>query len=222
MFFMMYCKKCNVSVNGDKKCCPLCQGTLIGEPSVDAYPKIEQPRYSRHFLIRLVSFIAIAVAVICIFVNIMVSPKIYWCWFAVFGILCGWITAIIGITYRKRLISNIMIQLFIVTAMCFLWDKFTGWHKWSIDFVLPCSCFASTVAICVLSVVKKIPKNEYMVYLIINGIYGLVPLIFIVKGVLNIIYPSAICTALSIILVSAIFLFYGRSVSSEISKKMHL
>lgn len=219
---MMYCKKCNVSINGNKKCCPLCQGTLLGKPSTEAYPQIELPRYTRHFLIRLISFIAIATAVICVFINIMIPTKVFWCWFAVCGIFCGWITAMIGIIYRKRLISNIMLQLFIITAMCFLWDKFTGWHKWSIDFVLPCSCFASTVAICVLSIVKHIPKNEYMVYLIINGIYGIVPLIFIVNGVLNVIYPSAICTALSIILVSAIFLFYGRSVSSEISKKMHL
>lgn len=218
----MYCKKCNVLVNGAKRCCPLCQGTLLGEPSAEAYPQIEQPRYSRHFLIRLISFIAITIAVICVFINLMLPTKVYWCIFAVAGIFCGWITAMIGITYRKRLISNIMIQLFIITAMCFCWDKVTGWYKWSIDFVLPCSCFASTVAICVLSIVKKIPKNEYMVYLIINSIYGLVPLIFIVKGILNVIYPSAICTALSIILVSAIFLFYGRSVSEEISKKIHL
>ncbi|MGN1411732.1 MAG: DUF6320 domain-containing protein [Oscillospiraceae bacterium] len=219
---MMYCKKCNVSINGEKRCCPLCQGTLLGEPSLEAYPQIEQPRYSRHFLIRLISFISIALGVICTFINVMLPTEIYWCLFADAGILCGWITAIIGITYRKRLISNIMMQLFIVTIMCFIWDKFTGWHKWSIDFVLPCSCFASTVAICVISIVKKLPKSEYIMFLIINGIYGLVPLIFIVKGVLNIIYPSAICTALSIILVSAIFLFEGRSVSSEISKKMHL
>lgn len=219
---MMYCKKCNVSINGEKRCCPLCQGTLLGEPSVEAYPQIEQPRYSRHFLIRLVSFIFISVAVICTSINVMIPKYGYWCIFADAGIFCGWITAIIGITYRKRLISNVMLQLFIVTAMCFIWDSLTGWYKWSIDFVLPCSCFASTVAICVISLVKKIPKSEYMTYLIIDGIYGLVPLIFIVRGVLNVIYPSAICTALSIILVSAIFLFEGRSVSSEISKKMHL
>lgn len=219
---MMYCNKCKVSINGNKRCCPLCQGTLLGEPSVEAYPQIEPLRYNRHFLIRLISFIAIAIAVICTFINIMIPKYGYWCIFADAGILCGWITAMIGIIYRKRLTSNIMLQLFIITAMCFIWDKFTGWHKWSIDFVLPCSCFASTVAICVISLVKKLPHSEYMVYLIINGIYGLVPLIFIVKGVLNVIYPSAICTALSIILVSAIFLFEGKSVSSEISKKMHL
>lgn len=219
---MMYCKKCNVSINGEKRCCPLCQGNLIGEPSPEAYPEISQPHYSRHFLIRLISFIAIVSAVVCTFVNIMLPQFGYWCIFADAGILCGWITAVIGITYRKRLTSNIMIQLFIVTIMCLLWDKFTGWHKWSIDFVIPCSCFASTVAICVISLIKKLPKSEYIVYLIINGIYGLVPLIFIVKGVLNVIYPSAICTALSIILVSALFLFEGKSVSSEISKKMHL
>lgn len=219
---MMYCKKCNVFVNGEKRCCPLCQGILLGNPSVDAYPKIEQPKYNRHFLIRLISFIAIAMAVICTFVNIMLPKYGYWCIFADAGILCGWITAMIGITYRKRLISNIMLQLFIITAMSFIWDSCTGWYKWSIDFVLPCCCFASTVAICVISLVKKLPKSEYIMYLIVNGIYGLVPLIFIVKGVLNIIYPSAICTALSIILVSAIFLFEGRSASSEISKKMHL
>jgi hypothetical protein len=161
-------------------------------------------------------------AVISTFVNVMIPSRGYWCVFADAGILCGWITAMIGIIYRKQLTSNIMLQLFIITAMSFLWDKFTGWHKWSIDFVLPCCCFASTVAICVISLIKKLPKGEYMTYLIINGIYGLVPLIFIVRGVLNVIYPSAICTALSIILVSAIFLFEGRSVSSEISKKMHL
>ena len=219
---MLYCKKCNVSINGNKKCCPLCQGKLLGEPSVEAYPKVQLPRYSKHFLIRLISFIAIAVVVICNLVNWSISKEFYWCIFVEAGVLCGWIAGIIGILYRKRLFSNIITQLFILTGMSYIWDYGTNWHGWSVDFVLPCCCVATLIAIIVLSIVQKLDKSEYVTYLIVNCIYGIVPLIFILNDSLNIVYPSIICVGICSLVLAGILLFAWHDTTSEISKKMHL
>lgn len=39
---MQYCKKCRISIRGNKSCCPLCQGELTGGPTEDAFPCLEQ------------------------------------------------------------------------------------------------------------------------------------------------------------------------------------
>ena len=63
---MLYCEKCKVYVSGQKTACPLCQNELSGafSPEEEIFPKLKKPKYSGHFLMRLITFIAIAAAVI--------------------------------------------------------------------------------------------------------------------------------------------------------------
>ena len=148
---MLKCRKCGVNVDGDKRCCPLCQGELNGEPETEMYPAYAQPKYSSFFLIKLISFIAITAIVICISTDYMLTESFSWSLISVAGIICGWLTTAVGITYRKRILKNITWQLFLITSLSVIWDRCTGWYVWSLNFVLPCACVCSMFSIFIIS-----------------------------------------------------------------------
>ncbi len=219
---MQQCRKCKVNVEGHKQRCPLCQSQLTGQYGEELFPEHAQPKYSSNFLIRIISFIAICAAVICISTDYMLSGGFSWSIISLGGIICAWLTATVGITYRKKILKNITWQLFLITALSVIWDRYTGWRGWSVDFVLPCSCIVAMASVIVVSKVLKKKPGEYMLYLIIGGFYGFLPLICLIAGLVHIRYPSVICTGISIIFMAALFIFRGKTTKDEIERRFHI
>lgn len=220
---MLYCRKCKVHISGNKKCCPLCQSNLQNteNPTESPFPTVKATKYSRLYLLRLISFVAISAIVICFAINMM-TTELLWALPAGAGIACLWINATLGIVWRKNIFKNITIQLFFISVFCVLWDLFTGWHGWSIDYVLPCGCIISIISMPLITKIMSVHINEYIIYLILNAFYGIVPILSITLGWLNVVYPSVICSACGIISIAALMLFKGKEVIFEIKKSFHI
>lgn len=221
---MIYCRKCRVNINGSKRCCPLCRSELIGEKNLapDVYPDIAAQRYSRGFALRLTGFIAVCLAVIDFAVCILIRADMWIALAILAAIGCLWINITVGIIQRKHIFRNFTWQLFSISVFAVLWDLCTTWRGWSIDFVIPISCIVSMLSMVVISKIKKIPAGDYLLYVALDAVYGIVPVIFIFTEVLNVRYPSIICVACSIVSVAALILFEGRRMVYEIRKKMSL
>ncbi|MDO5560895.1 MAG: DUF6320 domain-containing protein [Oscillospiraceae bacterium] len=221
---MLYCRKCKTDITGDKRCCPLCQGELSGSPqkNSDVFPNMQTKKYSRSFTMKLVAFIAIVLIVVCFSVNILVSTQHWWSLFAGAAIVWLWITVVAGITQRRNISKAISLELFLLTAFAVLADVSTGWHRWSIDYVIPVACIMSMISMVIASKLFHKSVNDYVVYLVISAIYGIIPVIFIFTGVLNQKLPSVLCVASSIILIAAILIFEGRNMKYEFTKRFHI
>lgn len=219
---MQQCRKCRINVDGEKARCPLCQSELTGTPEREMYPKYIHTGPNSDFIIRLISFIAIAASVVCIATNYMLSDRLTWSLISVGGIVCAWLTTVVGVTYRKKVLKNITWELFLVTSLAIIWDRFTGNYGWSLDYVLPCTSICSMVSTFIIAKALKMKPGEYLLYLIIGGVYGLLPLICLVTGLTNVRYPSVISTGISIIFFSALFIFRGRSTKAEFERRFHL
>ncbi|MDE6593936.1 MAG: hypothetical protein K2K57_12870 [Oscillospiraceae bacterium] len=219
---MQYCRGCKVSVDGKKSRCPLCQGELTGEPEEEMYPAFAPPRFGSSFIVKLISFIAISAGIICLVTDFLLSERLSWSLISVAGIICAWITTTVAVTYRKRVLKNITWQLFLITVLSVVWDRFTGWHGWSLDFVLPCACVCATGSILLLAKLLKMKTGQYLLYMIIGGLYGLLPFGCIAAGLVNIKYPSVICSGISAIFIAALLIFRGRSTKAEMERRLHL
>ena len=221
---MQHCGKCKMNINGDKQYCPLCQGMLEGEGDhkAEIFPKA-RPKLPPDFLfLRIMTFGAIVLAVFSVALNAMLPIEVNFWLPAVGGIVCAWISLAIAVTKKYNIIKNIIWQLFILTLLSVIWDLFTGWNGWSLDYVIPCACMVAMLSMAILARVKKMPAHEFIIYLVVDGIYGIVPLIFLLTGILNVRIPSVICVACSLISISALLLFKGRTIKSEVEKKLHL
>ena len=219
---MQQCGKCRITVDGDKDRCPLCQGELTGEPEPEMYPKVKESRFESDFLLKLIAFISISAAAVCVGTDFIISGGITWSLICIGGIVCAWLTTSVGITYRRRILKNITWELILITSLSVIWDKFTGWHGWSVDFVLPCAIICAVILIFIIAKVLKMKSGEYLLYLIIGGFYGFLPLICLIAGLTKITYPTVICTCLSFIFMAALFLFRGNTAKDEMERRFHL
>nr|WP_242965349.1 DUF6320 domain-containing protein [Dehalobacterium formicoaceticum] len=110
----------------------------------------------------------------------------------------------------------------LVSILSVLWDWRIGWKGWSLDYVIPAVCVAAIFTLYVTAKVMKLSARDYIVYFLLGGLFGIVPLLFILFGWLNVLYPSIISVAANIIFLSAIIIFQGENIKSELSKRMHL
>lgn len=219
---MLNCGRCKVNIDGDKIVCPLCQGELTGIATQDSYPDLPKPKYGKNFLLRLISFVAVAIIIVSLALNLMVRSDVWWSLFVIGGVASAWITATVGISYRRKLFTKITWQLVIVSVFAVIWDVSTLWRGWSIDYVIPISCLVSMLSMVILSKIMKIPAREYLIYLVLDAVYGVTPIIFYFTGVLGVVYPSLICVTCSLISIFAILFFQGKSIRAEITRRFHL
>ena len=78
------------------------------------------------------------------------------------------------------------------------------------------------IMIYVIAKIMKLSIRDYITYALIDGLFGIIPLLFMVFGWTKFVYPSIICVALSIIFLSALFIFHGKAIRDELNKRMHI
>lgn len=221
---MQYCPKCKVSVAGGKDVCPLCQGDLSGTPDeASVFPELPELFDKRAgFILRLMLFIAIAADVICVAVNIMVPSHVWWSLFVLCGTGCACISFGIGYLKKSDIMKNIVWQLCILLVLGVCWDAGLGWRGWSIDYVFPILCTVAIASMFVAGKIMNIPIKDYVVHIIVCAVLGIIPVVFLLTGILHVIYPSVICAVSSLLYIAGLILFKGESLRAEITRKLHL
>ncbi|GHV91555.1 hypothetical protein AGMMS50268_20580 [Spirochaetia bacterium] len=222
---MLYCHRCKLSVSGSPRRCPLCQGDLAGdaEPDRDVFPVI--PPLSAFFkrLIRFIALGTIAVAAISVAVDISVpTGNVWWSLFIIAGLASLWLSFLTINRQWWNIPKNIFLQLFVISILVFLWDIFTGFNKWSIDFVIPILFSCSMIALAVFAKVRRLKVEEYIIFLVIISVISIFSLLLIIFHAVTIIYPAIICFTISIISLAFLLLFEGRSLVHELQRRMHL
>lgn len=218
---MKYCAHCKVSVTGHWKRCPLCQNTLTGEDSPDVFPIVEKPHTNRLFL-QLLIFLSIAAAAICGLINSTLPQTGAWSVFVIAGILCMWISVGIAILKRRSLLKNIAWQAFAFSVLAILWDYFTHWHAWSVNFVVPCILVFTMLLTPLLIHFLNLPLGTYLVYISLVFLFGLIPAIFLLLHIPTIALPSLICVGFSLISLAALLAFHGRKLLQELQRRLHM
>lgn len=221
---MQYCNRCKVSVSGNKKCCPLCQGTLTddGEPARYAFPILKKEKHNRLFWLRLLTFIDICVIVICFTVNLIVTPDFLWAVPVLIGVSLFWGTAALAIKWRTNILKNITTQLVILTLLIIFVDWYVGFRGWSLAYVFPGACILAIVSTIFIMFLRDTPVSECLLFLSIQAVYGLIPAIFIACNWLSFPYIAIGCVAASLIALAAILLFKGKDFIYEVRKSFHI
>ena len=172
---------------------------------------------------KIYSFLCIALVAVMLVTDWNFHPQVRWTLFTAGGVTTMWIASSIGFFKRYNLLKNVMWQLFIGTIICFIWDVLTGWHSWSVDFVLPIMSVATLAAMFVIAKVQKSPVREYLIYEIMAAGYGLIlPVILLLcKAVKNptvSMFGALIC----FLFLVGVILFKGKEFKEEMHKNLHV
>lgn len=221
---MLYCDKCKVKIQGRPDFCPLCQGSLSGTPdSGDSYPAVKTKPSKLNFAIKIAALSSIAAILICFAINFSTTGHVAGWWlYPLAGTISVWIAFTIAIHLHRNIEKTIVITAFICSAISFLWDLFTGYKGWSLDFVLPIAACVAMLSMAVVAQVLKLRIQQYIFYLVIDIIIGIISLVLLICGVIQVVIPSAICVATSAISLTALLIFNGKSLKSEIERRLHL
>lgn len=223
---MKYCVKCKLSVAGEPSQCPLCQGVLSerGEPDTrgEIFPVIPSVLRRHSLFFRILMMVSVAAAVICLIVNLILPQHGWWSLFVLAGLACGWISLTVAIHYRRNIPKSMLYQIVVVSALAWLWDYFTGWRGWSIDYVIPIMCVVAMLVLAVTARVFKLNLGSFIIYITIAALFGIVPVVFYARGMLTVVYPSLICVAGSVISLAALMIFEGENMRAELKRRLHL
>jgi len=223
---MKYCSQCKVEIISEDDRCPLCQNKIMksvkeNEIQEGSFPYITDLTERYQFILQIMIFLSIVVIVVSFTINIILHSKGWWSVFVVAAVICIWISLAIAFRKRKNISKNILWQMLLISVVSLLGDRFTGGFGWSINYVLPVLYISVMIVLVVVNNVLKLAAQDYMVYALLGGLFGIIPVIFLVSGILNNIYPSLFCVAGSIIFLSAILVFRGRDMTRELRRRFH-
>lgn len=221
----LYCEYCKVRVAGDAARCPLCQNRLRGnaEPGEAVFPNISPKEWKKRKLaLRILLFVSFAAVVVCLTIDALMPQSYRWPWYVAAAVLCMWICLANAILRRHNIPKNILWMVVWISLFSVAWDAITGWRNWSVDFVIPALCVTAMLAVTVVSVAMKRKLTEYMVYLIVDSLFGVVPVLFLLLGWVRVRYPSILCAAGSVLSLGALWAFQGPAMVEEMKKRLHL
>lgn len=187
------------------------------------FPKPTMPSEQEMKVYKIYSFLCIALVASMLVTDLNFHPRIRWTLFTAGGVATMWIASSIGFFKRYNLLKNLMWQLLIGTIISFIWDALTGWHSWSVDFVLPIMSVGILFAMYAIVKVQKSPVREYLIYEIMAAGYGLIlPGILLLCKVVKRPTVSMFGALVCFLFLVGVLLFKGREFKEEMQKNLHV
>lgn len=208
---------------GDAQRCPLCQNRLKGDPGEAVFPSLSPKEWKKQRMaLRILMFVSFAVAVVCLTIDALLPESHRWPWYVAGAVACMWFCLANALLRRHNIPKNVLWLVVWLSVIAVLWDAFTGWRGWSVDYVIPALCVTAMVVVAAVSKAMGRKLAEYMVYLIIDSLFGVVPLVFLLLGWVRVRYPSILCAAGSVLSLGALWAFQGAAMVEEVNKRLHL
>ncbi|MCR4591414.1 MAG: hypothetical protein K5668_11425 [Lachnospiraceae bacterium] len=220
---MQYCPKCRVNIHGKKKACPLCQKKLEYKDFDDSsFPVFPERKISSVTFMKILTFILAAFCILTWMVSFMVPEAdavIRICQIVAFFI---WVDVFIVNYLRFNLIKTITIETLIVMTAVLIADILTGWHRWSVTWVVPSILFALMIATLIISKAARLHADEFISYLMLDSAVALIQLIFIRLGLNWFPYPAIISVTLYLLLDAGVVIFGFGDLMTAIARRLNL
>ena len=222
---MQYCDYCQVRIVETRDTCPLCGNKVTPiddtEKKREVFPVI--PSYLKsHLALRVLSFISIVIIVVSFAYQAIFPSDFNWPLLLLFALISIWFDLYFLVQKRHHIPKKIIWQVAIISLLSIFWDWNTGWRGWSLNYVIPISCVTAMLIMYVTAIILKLSVRDYITYAFIDSLFGIIPILFILFDWVDVIYPSVISIAISVIFLSAIFILQGKSIRNELNKRMYI
>ena len=198
------------------------QGDTPEDVSINVKSFFEENLKKEKLFINFVTLFLFASSTLCVMLYITFTKDVLWSPFVVAGAACLWVSLLLALKSRRHLPRAIFWEVLLIAVLATLWDASTGFYAWSISFVIPILFSGAIVMTRILASILKMAINDYIVYLIINGILGIIPLIFILTGMVTVVIPSMICVSISLISLAILFIFDRHDLIEEVQRRAHI
>ncbi len=219
---MQYCPKCKIRIQGNKSCCPLCQGRITGEAEQSPFPVTEKPQISSLSFLRIATFAAVCVLVALLLASYLSQGRL------VFTGLLQLITVLaladvwVVFYFRSNAMKMVTVQLYLIILLTVVIDLRTGMHGWSFAWLAPFAFPAVLFAVILIGKASGMTLENYIIYLVWDILFSLLQLIPIRLGLNPFPQAAAISIAFLLIAGTALVLFRFRELRSAGGKWFHM
>ena len=221
---MQICQKCNVKIRGRKECCPLCQGRLKEVEGEDnpSFPILEKRKISNITFLKMCTFLFVASEIIFGAINIMTAGEFSFIGPVMLGILVAWIDVIATMYLRNNLIKVITFEVIVAIVVDYYIDIKTGFHGWSINWMIPMTLIGLAIATIVIAMVLKLRLDEYILYIVLDFVMALIQIIFIRNGMNSFPWPAVASIITYMIIIAALVIFRFRELKNASEKMFNI
>ncbi|GAA3610398.1 DUF6320 domain-containing protein [Microlunatus ginsengisoli] len=138
------------------------------------------------------------------------------------GVITMWLVVLMAVRKRRNVAKGTVYLVVLTGLICVYWDYLTGWRAWSLTYAVPIVNACSIVAVLITVEVMRIDVGEHILYSGLTVLLGLAPIVFLALGWVTNQLPSAICGAVSLLVLALMQLTRGADVRHELSKRLHL
>ena len=219
---MQYCPKCRIRIRGDKSECPLCAGRVSGDPEPGGFPALAGRKFSHMTIVKIATFCCITFIIIMFALELLYNFELPWVPFAILGVLIAWGDVMVGIYYRNNLIQTLTVETYLAMAACLLIDALTGWHGWSLAYVLPIGFVVLVFVTIGVGRAANLRLEEYIIYIFVAILLSMLQIIPVLTHTNPVIFPAVMGMALLLIAACAAVIFRFRDLSSAVQKLFNL
>lgn len=225
---MKICPECKIEIGGTEYYCPLCGSELTlsddkgGEESI--YPDFSLPVNPPNrfpFLAKLFAFLSLIAVLVCGLIDLLINHQLTWSLFVIGGIAAAWVSLGTHLLTNINLNYKLLLDLCALSLYLILIDHLTGWHQWSIDYVIPILYIGVMITTIVLALVFREFWREYILSLVAICVLGLGPLLIFFTSKSPMRYLCLAAALLAAALLIGLIYFAGGKVFSEWKRRMN-
>lgn len=220
------CENCKASIKGDWEICPLCQTSMKQENSEDKKTGtsfLNDPLLFNRDQAKQTFFRVSLLLILLYFIAQIFYPfKFFGLEYILFGLFITWTLGIIFVRKQRNLAKVITYYLLLISLATIYFDYLFGWRGWSITFVVPIISMSALLAIFIAMQVINLKVQDYVLYLQLAALFGLIPLLFLIMNWVGHPLPSLLSVILSIIMFIGVLIRYRKLLIRELQKRMHI
>ncbi|SFC49893.1 hypothetical protein SAMN04488102_10866 [Alkalibacterium subtropicum] len=222
---MKHCPACHADVKGDWERCPLCHTRLKdtkGQRSEDSdFPEVPL-KFNRKKIRQILSLSSIVLIILYFTAHFIWRFQFFNLEYVLFGIMIMWLMMLVIIRKRRNIVKGIVYILFLFSLLSLYFDYINGWLGWSLTFVIPILCISALLAMFISIQVVNLRAEDYVLYLQLAAIVGLIPAVFLLLDWVVFSLPSLLSVVFSLVMSVAVFFKHRQAVIDELEKRMHV
>jgi len=187
----------------------------------EVFPQLKE-LYKRNLVFKMITFVSLLLIIGAVFLNLLLPGSHAWMYIIMAAVGCFWIVFYIAFRKRRNVEKAILYTEVLISMLCRMWDYAMGNLGWSIDYVIPILGMVILVVLFFISRFLHHGEGDDLIYQLLGGLLGIVPLVFYALHMLHTPVPSLLCAAFSIIFLTAVLVFQGDHMLGEIQRRMHV
>lgn len=220
---MSKCVRCQVTILDETDKCPLCRHVIKQEGEVwNTYPDAIRVTRRYRFLENLVLFLSLVAAAVMASVNYAERPDILWSPVVILILLYGNAVLRLAVIGKSGYMFKALSLTFLGIVLLLCIDWLTGYHGWSLDFVLPGGILLIDLGIFVLMWVNHRNWQSYMMAQILMILLSLIPLLLLRLGVIRFALLSQIAAGVSVFLFLGTLILGDARARTELKRRFHV